>query len=84
MIEILSWRTELELGDIGRSEIIPHTLGAWEYFECDIVNQQDPFWGIAADPKGIDPPIGGEINIYPSKTWTEQINTIKPRKLIEV
>ena len=43
MTEILSWGTELELGDIGRSEIIPHTLGAWEYFECDIVNQQDPF-----------------------------------------
>ena len=75
-MEIISWGSEIELGDVGRNEQIPSNLGSWEYFECDIVNQQDPFWGIAADPKGIDPPMGGEINIYPSKTWAEQINNI--------
>ena len=75
-MKILSWGTELELGDIGRSEIIPHTLGVWEYFESDIVNQRKPYWGIAVDPKGVNPNIGGEINTFPSKTWEEQINII--------
>ena len=40
MTKILSWGTELELGDVGKNIDIPHYLGSWEYFESDIVNQR--------------------------------------------
>lgn len=76
MIKILSWGTELELGDVGKNIDIPHYLGSWEHFESDIVNQRFPYWGIAVDPKGINPPVGGEINTFPTKTWEEQIDII--------
>lgn len=72
----LSWGCELEFGDIPRWVEIPAHLGSWEYFETDIVNQRDPYWGIAADPYGKDPPYGGEINTVPTKTWIEQVGII--------
>jgi hypothetical protein len=77
----LTWGCELEFGDIPRWIEIPKDLGQWEQFETDIVNQREPYWGIAADPFGIDPPFGGEINTVPTKTWMEQIKKIN--QLIE-
>lgn len=72
----LTWGCELEFGDIPRWVDIPSHLGSWEYFETDIVNQKEPYWGIAADPLGKDPPFGGEINTVPTKTWQEQVKKI--------
>ena len=72
----LTWGCELEFGDIPRWVDIPLHLGSWEYFETDIVNQREPYWGIASDPLGKDPPFGGEINTIPTKTWQEQIDKI--------
>ena len=77
----LRWGCELEFGDIPRWVDIPSHLGSWEYFETDIVNQREPYWGIASDPFGINPPFGGEINTVPTKTWTEQIEIVN--ELIE-
>ena len=72
----LTWGCELEFGDIPRWIDIPEHLGSWEYFETDIVNQIEPYYGIASDPFGKDPPFGGEINTKPTKTWAEQIKII--------
>jgi len=68
-----SWGLELEFGDVRRDLIIPKELGSWNYTERDIVNQREPYWGIAADPLGIDPPVGGEINTIPTDDYREQI-----------
>jgi hypothetical protein len=78
---INSWGCELEFGDVDRNLTLPKELGSWNYFETDIVNQREPFWGIASDPNGIDPPFGGEINTRPTKTWKEQLVIIE--KLIQ-
>lgn len=59
---------ELEVGDVDRSIIIPPELGAWESSERDIVNLREPYRYVAADPLGISPPVGGEMNVYPSHT----------------
>lgn len=57
---------ELELGDVLKDRKLPPQLGAWEYAETDIVNQLPPYANVAADPLGLAPPIGGEINILPA------------------
>ena len=64
----LSFGVELELGDVYRGVQIPAHLGEWERAETDVVNQTPPHRGRACDPLGIDPPVGGEINVMPSKT----------------
>jgi hypothetical protein len=79
--EILSWGCELEFGDVDRTLLIPETLGDWNYFETDIVNQRGQNWGIATDPYGVNPKWGGEVNTRPTKTWRQQLDIIK--KLIE-
>jgi hypothetical protein len=71
-----TWGYELEFGDIGRDVVIPDHLGKWEYAETDIVNLTDPYRGLACDPLGISPPVGGEINTKPTKTWKEQVDRI--------
>lgn len=68
---------EIEWGDVDRRLIIPEHLGKWEHAETDIVNEHDPYRGIACDPLGIEPPFGGEINTKPTKTWQEQVERIK-------
>lgn len=65
---------EIEWGDIPRSFEIPVNLGAWEYSERDIINLREPHKNVCADPLGIDPPFGGEINTKPTKTWAEQVD----------
>lgn len=71
-----TWGYELEFGDINRSVIIPDHLGKWEYAETDIVNLTPPYRGLACDPLGIDPPVGGEINTKPTNTWQGQVDRI--------
>lgn len=67
---------EIEWGDVPRSFDIPSHLGSWEYSERDIVNLRDPYKYVAADPLGLDPPVGGEINTKPTSTWREQVDRI--------
>jgi hypothetical protein len=69
-----TWGVELELGDIPRHLNPPHCT--WSLFETDIVNTLPPYYGIAADPKGINPPVGGELNTFPTKTIDKQIEYI--------
>ena len=67
---------ELEAGDIPRNVELPPHFGSWEYAETDIVNLTGEFAGRACDPLGIDPPVGGEINTIPTKTWREQVDKV--------
>lgn len=67
---------ELELGDVRRDIEIPKHLGSWEYSETDVLNKLPPYKGICSDPLGIDPPVGGEINTKPTKTWKEQVERV--------
>lgn len=67
---------EIEWGDIDRKVLIPEELGAWEYCETDIINMIPPYAGLGSDPKGINPPVGGEINTKPTKTIDEQVGNI--------
>jgi len=73
---------EIEWGDIDRQLAVPSELGSWEYCETDIVNLREPYRGLATDPQGVNPPVGGEINTMPTKTWQQQVdNIIKIRDL---
>lgn len=67
---------EIEWGDISRKLEIPAHLGAWEYAETDIVNIHGEHAWKATDPLGLEPPVGGEINTKPTKTWPEQVDRI--------
>jgi hypothetical protein len=69
-----TWGMEIEWGDIPRSFNIPEHLGTWEYSERDIINTLPPYKNISADPLGLEPPVGGEINTKPTKTWQEQVD----------
>lgn len=74
--EDFTYGFEIEWGDISRDVRIPERLGSWDYSECDIINLHEPYRYIAADPLGIEPPVGGEINTKPTRTWQEQIDRI--------
>lgn len=76
-VEEFTWGCELELGDVPRSTVIPLNLGRWEYAETDIINQLKPYKYVAADPLGLEPPVGGEINTHPTKTIEEQLENIE-------
>lgn len=65
---------EIEWGDVSRSFSIPENLGSWEYSERDIVNLRAPYAYVCADPLGETPPVGGEINTKPTRTWQEQVD----------
>ena len=67
---------EIEWGDIDRNMPIPPELGAWEYCETDIINLREPYRGLGSDPKGVNPPVGGEINMKPTRTMEEQVDNI--------
>lgn len=64
---------ELELSDVPRSVVIPPVFGAWEHSERDIVNTRPPHRGVAADPLGESPSVGGEINMVPTPDWPSQV-----------
>lgn len=72
-----TWGFEIEWGDIDKSLKLPEHLGKWEYCETDIVNSLGDCAGIAADPLGINPKWGGEINVMPCKSIKEIVNNIK-------
>ena len=63
----MTYGVEIEWGDVNRRLTIDPNLGAWEFSERDIYNSRDPHRFVAADPLGLNPPYGGEINIYPSQ-----------------
>ena len=67
---------EIEWGDINKEMSIPKELGKWEYCECDILNLNPPYRGLAVDPRGIHPPVGGEINTKPTRTAEEQVERV--------
>ncbi len=71
-----TYGAEIEWGDIDRRIEIPEHLGKWEYAETDIVNIHPPYEFIACDPLGTDPPMGGEVNTKPTKTWQEQVDRV--------
>jgi len=71
-----TWGYELELGDISREYKIPEQLGTWEYAETDILNLHGDHAYKAVDPLGLEPPVGGEINVKPTKTWQEQVDRV--------
>jgi hypothetical protein len=68
---------EIEWGDIDRRLTIPEHLGKWEFAETDIVNENEPYRGVACDPLGLEPPFGGEINTKPTKTWQKQVERVE-------
>jgi hypothetical protein len=79
-----TWGMEIEWGDIPRNFEIPKELGAWEFSERDIVNLREPYKNVCADPLGIEPPVGGEINTKPTRTWEEQVERyFEIKKLFE-
>lgn len=71
-----TWGFEMEVGDVDRRLPLPEHLGKWEFSETDVVNQHEPYKGVASDPLGLEPPFGGEINVRPTKTWKEQVERI--------
>jgi len=72
----LTWGFELELSNVPKDFIIPDSLGKWEYCEVDIINTKGEFANVCADPLGINPPFGGEINTKPTNTKEEQVDRI--------
>jgi hypothetical protein len=71
-----TWGYEIEWGDVPRDKPILEHLGKWEHAETDIVNLIEPYRGLACDPLGLEPPVGGEINTKPTATWQEQVDRI--------
>jgi len=71
-----TWGYEVEWGDITRSLEVPQHLGKWEHAETDIVNLHGEYAGIACDPLGLEPPVGGEVNMRPTATYQEQVDRI--------
>lgn len=69
-----SFGSEFEFGDIvktidGKLRELPSDLGKWENCENCIINLSEPYRGVACDPLGINPPVGGEINVVPAYGW---------------
>lgn len=71
-----TWGYELELGDIPRDVPLPEHLGEWEFCENEILNLRHPYQGIANDPYGKNPPMGGEINVKPTYTKEQLLSRL--------
>lgn len=71
-----TWGYEIEWGDIDRRLQIDPNLAKWEFAETDIVNIYPPYENIACDPLGVEPPMGGELNVKPTKTREEMVDRI--------
>lgn len=71
-----SYGFEAEWGDVNRGVVIPDILGSWEHSETDIINLRAPYAYKCADPLGIAPDVGGEINTKPSISIHDQIAKI--------
>ena len=70
-----TWGYELEVSDVPRITL-PKWAGTWDGCERDIVNTRLPWRGVAADPLGIEPPVGGEVNTVPTRGWQAQVDLI--------
>lgn len=68
-----TWGYELEIGDVARNLVIPNHLGTWEHAETDVINVFPPYQYVACDPLGLEPPVGGEVNMVPTRTWQAQV-----------
>jgi hypothetical protein len=68
---------EWEVGDVSRKLEIPKRFGRWESAETDVLNLHHPYKNVAADPLGIQPPYGGEINTVPTLGWREQVDLVR-------
>lgn len=73
----MTYGLELEVGDVPRRLKIPLHLGKWDPCERDIVNSNAPYRGIAADPWGVKPPVGGEIQVVPGKSPEELADKVR-------
>lgn len=73
-----TWGAEVEFANVFKLKLqaLPKELGKWEWAEKEICNTKPPYAGIAVDPKGINPPVGGEVNTIPTKTYQEQVDRI--------
>src|SRR5688572_25453758 len=73
-----TWGYEIEWGDVDRKVVIPEELGAWEFAETDILNidPSSPYYRKAVDPLGLEPPVGGEINVKPTRTRLELVERV--------
>lgn len=78
----ISYGLELEWGDVGREVVIPKELGSWDYSEVYVTNMLEPYKYIASDPLGINPPVGGEINTFPTVGISGQLEIFN--KLLEL
>lgn len=65
------------MSNVRREIVIPPQWGSWEACERDGVNTEPPYRGVAFDPLGIDPPVGGEINTMPTRGWEAQVQLIE-------
>jgi hypothetical protein len=74
--ETFSYGFELEIGDVPKGMELPEEWGEWEWAETGIVNQIGSYWGVAADPRGENPPVGGEINTQPTAGWRKQAENL--------
>jgi hypothetical protein len=74
-----TWGYEIEWGDVDRKTVIPEELGAWEFAETDILNidPSSPYYRKAVDPLGLEPPVGGEINVKPTRTRSELVERVE-------
>jgi len=69
-----TWGLELEFGDVPRNLTPPYSK--WSDRETDIVNTIHPYYAVAADPLGISPAIGGELNTKPTTTIEKQTELV--------
>lgn len=74
-IDQITVGSEFEFADIikrdseGNLTPVPEHLGKWEFCENCIINMTGEYRGIACDPEGYNPPVGGEINVNPTVGW---------------
>lgn len=80
-LKVDSLGVEIELADVPRSLVLPPEIGEWDFCERDIVNTLYPYRGVAADPLGVRPPVGGEVHVPPGRTVAEAVHNVQ--KLFE-
>lgn len=74
---LFTYGAELEFSNVSRTTEIPPHLGRWDHSERDIVNTSGPARGQAADPLGISPPYGGEINTVPCRGLVRAVHNFE-------
>jgi len=75
-VNSMTYGYELEISNVRRDRVLPDWAGTWEYAETDILNTRGPYALRASDPLGLDPPVGGEVNIVPARSPEELTDRI--------